>query len=161
MRDSLGGIPILAIVTMFIVIALGYVAFNVNYTKAFRMKNKTIEIFKLYGGGDACNSSSECRKEIRDYADSIGYSTGGIDCNIFSKNGHTAKKVDDLLCYTTYSGDYYSVEEKKAQGILIDGSETEYNNVYTKINIELPIIKKFITSVSFFYVSGSTSPSVK
>ena len=55
MRDSLGGIPILAIVTLFIVIALSYVAFNVNYTKAFRMKNKIIEILQKYNGGENKN----------------------------------------------------------------------------------------------------------
>ena len=152
MRDSLGGIPILAIVTLFIVIALGFVAYNVNYTKAFRMKNKTIEIFKLYGGGDACKKSSDCQEDIKNYADSIGYAPGGLNCSIFN-----AEDLIHLVCYKNATKDTFSIEEKKANNIIIDGSETFYNDVYTKINIEIPIIKKFITSTTFFYVSGSTS----
>ena len=46
MRDSLGGAVNIIIIVVFIVIALGYMAFNVNYTKAFRMKNKIISVNK-------------------------------------------------------------------------------------------------------------------
>jgi hypothetical protein len=42
MRDAMGGSVALVIIVVFIVIALGYMAFNVNYTKAFNMKNKII-----------------------------------------------------------------------------------------------------------------------
>lgn len=153
MRDSLGGIPILAIVTLFIVIALSYVAFNVNYTKAFRMKNKAIEILQKYNGGEKCKGISECKQELKNYAESIGYSTGGLDCSIF---GNANGNIENLICYTEKSSDYYSIAEKKANGIIIDGKETFYNRVYAKINVDLPIIKKLVTSVSYFYVSGST-----
>ena len=45
MRDALGGTVTLVIIVVFIVIALGYMAFNVNYTKAFRMKDKIITLY--------------------------------------------------------------------------------------------------------------------
>ena len=65
MRDALGGTVVLMIIVIFIVFALGYMAFNVNYTKAFRMKNKIISVYEDYKGN--C-SSSECQKAITDYA---------------------------------------------------------------------------------------------
>ena len=84
MRDSIGGIPVIVIVTLFIVISLGYIAFNVNYTKAFRMKNKAIELFEEYHGADHCtNESAGCGKRLKDYADSVGYNPGKLDCGIF------------------------------------------------------------------------------
>jgi len=150
MRDSLGGIPILVIVTLFIVIALGYVAYNVNYTKAFRMKNKAVELFEEYSGAEKCLMTENCRKELQDYANKIGYSTGGISC----ETGYT--NFQDLLCYKVKSCDAYSSAEKKSNGIINDGNKGFSNDIYTKINIDIPIIKKFVTSVSYFYVSGST-----
>ena len=42
MRDALGGIVNITIIVVFLVIVSGYLAFNVNYTKAFRVKNKII-----------------------------------------------------------------------------------------------------------------------
>ena len=44
MRDALGGSVTIVIIVVFIVIVLGYLAFNVNYTKAFRMKDKIISV---------------------------------------------------------------------------------------------------------------------
>ena len=43
MRDALGGTVVLVIIVVFIVIVSGYMAFNVNYTKAFRIKNKIVD----------------------------------------------------------------------------------------------------------------------
>ena len=72
MRDAMGGTVALVIIVVFIVIALGYMAFNVNYTKAFRMKNKIISVYEDYDG----NCLGECRNAIKSYAKTLGYSTG-------------------------------------------------------------------------------------
>ena len=42
MRDAIGGVVNITIIVTFLVIVSGYLAFNVNYTKAFRVKNKII-----------------------------------------------------------------------------------------------------------------------
>ena len=42
MRDAFGGIANMVVIIVFLVIVSGYLAFNVNYTKAFRVKNKII-----------------------------------------------------------------------------------------------------------------------
>ena len=152
MRDSLGGIPIIGIVVFFIVVTLGFLAFNVNYTKAFRMKNKAIDLFELYGGAENCQSCSVCRKELKNYADEIGYKPKDLDCAGY--NG--TEKFEDLLCYRYRTNDYFSYDEKNDNNVIIDGKEHLYNDVYTKINIEIPIIQKMVTSIDAFYVNGST-----
>ena len=57
MRDAMGGTVVLVIIVVFIVVTLGYMAFNVNYTKAFRMKNKIISVYEDYKG----DCQSDCR----------------------------------------------------------------------------------------------------
>ena len=39
MRDAFGGIVNIAIIVVFMTIVSGYLAFNVSYTKAFKVKN--------------------------------------------------------------------------------------------------------------------------
>ena len=50
MRDAVGGVVNLVIIVVFLVIVSGYLAFNVNYTKAFRVKNKIISTIEEYEG---------------------------------------------------------------------------------------------------------------
>ena len=72
MNESLGGLVNIVIISVFIVIAMGYIAFNVNYTKAFRMKDKIITVYDKYDGN--CDINSPCSDEIKEYAREIGYS---------------------------------------------------------------------------------------
>ena len=151
MRDSLGGIPVIVIVTLFIVITLGYIAYNVNYTKAFRMKNKAIDLFEEFGGGEACSGSSKCRGMLVKYADTIGYKPDSLNCGFFG-----AESVSNLVCYTTNTTDVYTQQNREDLHIVDEGQGTFYNDVYTKVNIDLPIIRNMLISGSVFYVTGST-----
>ena len=45
MRDAFGGVANLVIIVVFLTLVSGYLAFNVNYTKAFRVKNKIISLY--------------------------------------------------------------------------------------------------------------------
>ena len=44
MRDGLGSVVMIEIIVVFIVVVSTYLAFNVNYMKAFKMKNKIIDV---------------------------------------------------------------------------------------------------------------------
>ena len=50
MRDAFGGVANLAIIIVFLTLVSGYLALNVNYTKAFRVKNKIISTFEQFEG---------------------------------------------------------------------------------------------------------------
>ena len=65
MRDAFGGLVNIVIIVVFIVVVSGYLAFNVTYTKAFKVKNKMISLLEQYEGkcGSAyansrCNNTS-------------------------------------------------------------------------------------------------------
>lgn len=142
MRDSLGGSVVIVIIVVFIVIALGYMAFNVNYTKAFRMKNKIIAVYEDYNGD--C-SSRDCKDTIIEYASTIGY-----------------PRARDLKCpdgYTVNSDHLYCVKKvcaRKATGETLNDTKIKcYYKIITKINMEIPVIKN-IFDYRYFYITGDT-----
>ena len=50
MRDAFGGLVNIVIIVVFLVLVSGLLAFNVNYTKAYRVKNKIITTLEQYEG---------------------------------------------------------------------------------------------------------------
>jgi len=141
MNESMGGLVNIVLITIFIVIAMGYIAFNINYTKAFRMKDKIITIYDKYEG----NCNNDCLKEIQDYAREIGYSSA-FDNN---DNYSDYQKISDL----------YVFQEVKLgctdEGIYSYSYEESYYKIVTKINLSIPIIDKFM-GFDFLYVNGDT-----
>ena len=142
MRDAIGGSIVIVIIVVFIVIVSGYLAFNVNYTKAFRMKNKIISYYDDYNG--QCDTSAACRKKIREYADDIGYRTANLKCPA----GSTAK--ENLYCS----------EHVDVSGSTRDTAAREYYKITTKINVEIPVINYFF-NLNVFNVSGNTKTYIK
>lgn len=147
MRDAMGGTVVLVIIVAFIVIVLAYLAFNVNYTKAFRMKDKIISVYDDYNGncdGAGVSGAKTCHTEIQDYADKIGYYNRNLSC----PNGFNISSTG-LYCYKR--NDLSSTGDKDA---LSDKKELYYT-IVTKINLDIPIINN-ILNLKFFYISGET-----
>lgn len=144
MRDAFGGIVNIVIIVVFLTLVSGYLAFNVNYTKAFRVKNKIISTFEEYEG-NCDNESSACNTKIQNYMKELGYSAP--DFNLTSE-GYTCKYG---YCY------------KKIEVTTGDVSETKqraYYKIVTQINIDIPIINKILPGLKIFQVSGDTKPIV-
>lgn len=149
MRDALGGSVTIVIIVVFIVIVLGYLAFNVNYTKAFRMKNKIISTYEEYEGKcGGVNSSSveagDCYDKIVSYAREVGYQPGELDC------GSGWEKAGDYYCYREIE-----VKDNQNKYSVNENGEKKYYMVATKINIEIPIINN-ILNLKMFWVTGNT-----
>lgn len=142
MRDAMGGTVVLVIIVIFIVFALGYMAFNVNYTKAFRMKNKIISVYEDFDG----KCESNCESVIKNYAKTLGYSAG-----------------NNMTCPTGYNGSsniycYQKVEASSGlsgDGVVNDTRKKSYYRIITKINVEVPIINN-ILDFKIFYITGDT-----
>ncbi len=141
MRDALGGTVNIVIIVVFIVV-VAYLAFNVNYTKAFRMKNKIIATYEDYGG----NCDSKCRKVIKNYANDVGYNVGGhISCQSDWKPDST-----NLFCYREIT-----VNQRTSDTSVDEKDSKHYYKIATRINIEIPIIQN-IFSYQLFWVTGDT-----
>ena len=144
MRDAIGGAVNIVIIVAFIVIVLAYLAFNVNYTKASRMKNKIIATYEDYNG--VCNS--ECNGKINDYAKEVGYSIdGGKSCPAgFDKDTDYYN-----YCYREVLVQKHAADDK----VISDLGTRYYYDIATRINIEIPIIQN-IFDFQLFWVSGNT-----
>ena len=160
MRDANGGIVILVVIVVFIIASLGYLAFNVNYTKAFRMKNKIISIYEDYDG----NCNSKCIKAINEYARTIGYNLGRLSCPTGFKKGNNLYCYKEVKFYTDTSKS--SIPEIKKNGNddkcknTTDLDVRYYYTIITKINVQIPIMSK-ILDFKFFQISGDTKSFVK
>ena len=137
MRDALGGVVNIAIIVVFMVIVSGYLAFNVNYTKAFRVKNKIISVIENREGLDETG-----KKEIENYAKSIGYN---VNINKCSGEWEAANKDKGTFCYKRVSQDKGS-----------DRLDKGYYEIITFVSIDIPIIKNIMPHIEFFQVKGST-----
>jgi len=148
MRDAMGGSVVIVIIVLFIVFSLGYLAFNVNYTKAFRMKDKIISLYDDYDG----KCTSKCQSAIKAYAREIGYATGNdLHCpTSTSVNAHPFENKDGLYCAQV--NEIVSKDEITVAG---DAKTKKYYTIVTKINLQIPVISNII-DFRFFYISGDT-----
>ena len=139
MNEGLGGTVTMGIIGFFIVLALGYAAFNVNYTKAFRMKDKIISVYEDYRG----KCDSDCQEVIRDYAKKIGYKS---DDFIGCPKGYNEDETRKLYC----------ISDRVCPDTTADDIKGKcYYKIITKINLQIPVIKNFF-DFKFFYIHGDT-----
>ena len=139
MRESIGGSWLLGFVVLFIVLFSAYLAYSINYTKAFKTKNYIIntieenEGFSKYNGSTISAETDDALKECREteckvyyYLRNAGTATTTIDSSKcedagdYNEGGYCVRKIN-----TTNGGAYYKVT--------------------TFINIEIPLIWKTFT----------------
>ena len=145
MRDAFGGLMNMVIIVVFLVLVSGYLAFNVNYTKAFRVKNKIITTIEQYEG--ACepgNPSNKCNQVIKDYMKSVGYNASSLQINDYECN--------DSYCIKRI--------EAETDAGNVDLKKKVYYKVTTAIVIDIQIINKIMPQLSIFQVSGTTKAFV-
>lgn len=154
MRDAFGGLMNMVIIVVFLVLVSGYLAFNVNYTKAFRVKNKIITTIEQYEGN--CESGSACDGKILEYMQQIGYNT---DANF---------KIPDYQCQSGYCIKKENAAQEVKDSVAKSGGKEPndlenkvYYRVTTVIVIDIPIINKIMPQLKLFQVSGTTSQFVE
>lgn len=157
MRDAVGGTVSLGIIIFFIVLALGYSAFTVNYTKAFRMKDKIIATYDDYKG--ICGDGSDCQTSIKAYASEIGY-VGSIEGDCGDKD-YSYTVIDGLYCIREVLVEKKSAEDSnfgrniKGNEELSDLKGKKYYHIVTKIDFQIPVISNLL-DFKFFYIHGDT-----
>ena len=142
MRDAIGGVVNLVIIVVFLIIVSGYLAFNVNYTKAFRVKNKIITTYEQYSGN--CASGTPCDNIIVQYMQRLGYNVD-VDLRGLEKS---AKQGNKMSCSHGYC----------AEEVIVNNNEIPkvYYRITTKIVVDIPIIKNIMTQNNTFNITGNT-----
>ena len=144
MRDSIGSIYPLVIVFAFIILISGFLAFSVNYNKAYKMKNQIIYILEKYDN----KVTDEAQEEIAEYAKSIGYSA----------TSSYMRQCNDTRYSVGWCG-------KEVSSTITNGSikeyKTTYVNVTTYVSIDVPIFNVIFPHIRLFSVEGSTKQITK
>ena len=155
MRDAYGGITSLVIMVVFLVLVSGYLAFNVNYTKAFKVKNKIISLFEQYEGECGESPSSKCDQEIAEYITKIGYSSPNFTVDLDEVCPSNAYGYCDSDCQKGYCWVKVPVERVAGSNIQ-DSKKRAYYRISTQIYMDIPIINKILPGLKIFEISGDT-----
>ena len=151
MKEAIGGTLTIYLILIFMLILSGYMAFSVNYTKAFRVKNEVINLIEQYEG-----HTPNAQSKIKDYLRNMNYSTAGNPVIAFENSVRKDNKYQYTNCQDGYCVRCWDTNNK-LNADNADGIENGiYYTVYTYVNIDIPIFNKFFPGLKLFRVSGET-----
>ena len=145
MRDAIGKVFALQIILAFVLLINGYMAYSVNYTRAFRVKNQIVNIIEQYEGP----YNDEAIEKINSYIDKMAYEVPGRLTQDFLNDYPNAseKSCQNGWCYVGH-------EVKTTGG---DGElNGKYYTVVTFVNIDIPVINNLVGLGQFLRVAGET-----
>ena len=158
MKEAIGQTILLQVILVFMIFLNAFLAFSVNYTKAFRVKNKVINVIEQNEGitgtiGDSADAKTT-RGEINAYTSSVGY-TGKTDNDTKSNGWRNGIKVV-AHCVGTIGSN------KGCPDVPVAGVKYRvYYSVTTSINFHVPIIGPIFETASgdlnLMQVKGDTS----
>ena len=129
MREAFGGAFTIKLMLIFLAIYIAFIAVALNYAKAFRVKNKIIDIIEQNEGIDSYIDTKEGSVigDINSYLNTVSYYVNLAN----NKNNNT----ENINCYDRG----YCIEETTAP--VTDGITSKYYKVTTYININFPFFK--------------------
>ena len=113
MKAATGNALLMNIIIVFLVVVLGVLVTSITYTKAFRVKNRIVEVIENYDG-DFNNHEDQIRNDITTSLSNVGYRLKGTSNCRTLNDGSTAYEEgkDYYYCvyrYGTDRGHYYKV----------------------------------------------------
>lgn len=147
MKEAIGGVFTLQIILVFIVLVNAYLAYSVNYTRAFRVKNGIISIIEEYEG-----LTEEAKEEIDDYVKDMRYR---VSSNVIN-SGTLARRGMDVSDCVINNGYCTKCTASSDEDATSDGYRGVYYSVVTFVNVDIPILNKILPLGSWLQVSGET-----
>lgn len=157
MRDAIGGVLVIEIVIVFLLIVNSYLAFSVNYTKAFRVKNRIISIIENHEGLHVDDTSegsalSDIEKMMLENHYSINDAFTN-NCSSLDGAGQYHKIGNSVGGFCTYIMPTSETGSNEAD-------ETYKGAVYSVavfVNIDLPVLNRiFPYFANVFAIKGET-----
>ena len=143
MRDAIGGVFTLQIILVFVLLINGYMAYSVNYTRAFRVKNEIINIIEQKEG--FTEGEKGAKGEITALVKRAGYGLSAVQQQaVRSKNN-----VDGWYCN---GSEGYCVKCTDNTGNnKLNSDDASYRGVYysvkTYVNMDIPILNRIFTGL--------------
>lgn len=136
MRDAIGGAMTLQIILIFMIIINCYLAFSVNYTKAFRVKNEIRNIIEK-NEGLTCSAIEQVNELMLKV--NYGVKNGDREC----PDGYTPGSLDNgLFCF----------KYQKVDVAGTSNSDSKYKGAYytvlTFVDVDIPIFNKVFPKVA-------------
>lgn len=174
MREAVGSALLLNIVLVFIGIVSMILVGSIAYSKAYKVKNRIINIIEKYDGECFNDDSSKtslgkCYEEIEDELKKMGYSSN-IRSNLdnvcpkdMSSNVANVLKIERVYPalnfnyghkYCVYRYTICDLISKEGTKVVCsaNGNKTHYYKVYSFMHFDIPVIGQFLE----FKVSGET-----
>jgi len=150
LKEAIGQVFSLEFIIIFLLLLNGYLAFNVNYTKAFRVKNEIRSIIQKNEG-----LTETAMEKIGEYMDSVSYTQNvGFDNWCLSNGLSVCDTEHGKFCMKVATDPKYGTRKvgNKEQNI------GAYYTVYTFVDINIPVLNNFLPNLGgLFAVSGETS----
>lgn len=125
MKEGIGGTFMIYVFLVFLAVYITFLAVAFNYARAFRVKNKVIDIIEQNEGMDFTDTSGT-RGEIKEYLNKVSYGVTGIDKDVCPEIEY--QYIDEKgYCIGVY--DY-----------TVDGKTSYYYKVKTFIRLEIPFL---------------------
>lgn len=150
MRDAIGQVYVLQIILAFVILINGYMAYSVNYARAFRVKNQIVDIIEQYEGP----YNDDAISKINDYIGSVTYEVPiELVNNFISRyNSDNENSGSQPVCQKGWCYIEHEVSVNDA-----DGERTgKYYSVVTFVNIDIPVINNLVGLGDFLSVYGET-----
>lgn len=148
MRDAISGAMTLQIIVVFMIIINCYLAFSVNYTKAFRVKNEIRSIIEK-NEGFTCSAI----EQVNDLMLKNNYRMNTKFENWCERNGYEVARLDaGSFCYQYHKVDITGTSSDTS---LYKGA---YYTVATFVNVDLPLVNNLLPFAgNLFLVKGGTA----
>ena len=151
MNEGVGEAVSLALVMFFIVVISSYLAFTINYSKAFKVKSKLIDTIQKYNNDP---TNKKVITEMKTYIDDVGYSASDermkYQCAGDGRTtGYKVGLADQGWCYQIF-------EENTAGKGNNKDLKRRYVKVKTFVAIDIPVINRIFGGIRVFTVEGST-----
>lgn len=115
MKAATGNAMLMNIIIVFLVIVMALLVTSISYTKAFRIKNRIVDIIEYYDGNfDDAGTKTNITNEINNSLSSVGYRLNGSNkCKEIDNKQAISLNSSYQVCIYEYDnstrGKYYKV----------------------------------------------------
>lgn len=149
MKEGVGGAVSLGLVMFFIFIIASYTAFTINYSKAYKVKSKLIDVIQKY---DNNMNNPMIASEMQGYMRDVGYSSSSDFTGKCTGDGY-----NDYKAGPGGQGWCYRVFEESTNGTKKNaGVRKRYVKIKTFVSVDIPVINQIFGEIRIFTVEGST-----
>ena len=154
MKDAIGGVFTLQAIVVALIIIMCLMAFAVNYSKAFRLKNEIRNIIEKHEGLTE-EAQAEINKTVRNYQYFLSEEYED-DCKNMGYHVYRGRGAEGN------DGVRFCIKQEFANNMGEINQKPEYRGAYysivTFVNVDIPIINNVIPfSANMFHIRGETA----